>query len=224
MGRKTPFTLIELLVVVAIIAILASILLPALRKARQKAQQISCASNMKQIFTGVANYMNDWNEYFPGKDTYFSSCDSVWAYLSDEKKGGAYLGNLKYQYNYKEWCRETILDCPSLGASSISNTGATFGEVFDYGMDRYATTTSNENRLDNNTVKPYKLMGSAISQQAMIMDMGSNYFDKWGWFNQNVYSPHSQGNNVLFWDGHAERLSYFSILNYVNYTDAFWNQ
>jgi len=63
--KRSGFTLIELLVVIAIIAILAAILFPVFAQAREKARQISCLSNLKQMGLGAMMYVQDYDESFP---------------------------------------------------------------------------------------------------------------------------------------------------------------
>lgn len=86
------FTLIELLVVIAIIAILASMLLPALARAKQKAQRISCVNNMKQVGTAYRVWENDNGDKYPQSQTVSqggfndlltsSASDGKYAYLA----------------------------------------------------------------------------------------------------------------------------------------------
>ena len=68
MKRGSGFTLIELLVVIAIIAILAAILFPVFARAREKARQTSCLSNLKQLALGMLMYVQDYDEKYPAQN------------------------------------------------------------------------------------------------------------------------------------------------------------
>jgi len=76
--RWAGFTLIELLVVIAIIAILAAILFPVFAKARAKARQAACLSNMKQLVTAFLMYADDNKGKLPGFQSYFTYQGGQW--------------------------------------------------------------------------------------------------------------------------------------------------
>ena len=76
MRRRRGFTLIELLVVIAIIAVLVSLLLPALSKAKYKAKDVICKNNLRNTVMALRMYVTDYEAYPP----MYSSQDSRWYY------------------------------------------------------------------------------------------------------------------------------------------------
>src|SRR5262245_61865249 len=75
---RVGFTLIELLVVVAIIALLISILLPSLNRAREHARMRVCQTNMRQIALGWVQYSVEWNECLPGSTNDYIRTQGTW--------------------------------------------------------------------------------------------------------------------------------------------------
>lgn len=115
--QKKGFTLIELLVVIAIIALLSAILFPVFSKAREKARQTHCASNLKQIGLALSMYVQDYDETLPMAYSYTSG--AVWFGLLTKISKTAYgLGYIK---------NIDIFKCPSHDGFQFDTTNLSYG-------------------------------------------------------------------------------------------------
>ncbi len=143
------FTLIELLVVIAIIGILASMLLPALGKAKAKANRIKCVNNQKQVGTAFRVFASDNGDLYPTKCTGNSYIGSGTLSAPGNTTGTLALAWQVYQAMWNELQTPKVLLCPS------DRARATFSRTTDFngaaGAPGANTTASMANAVNNGT-------------------------------------------------------------------------
>ncbi|WP_419646211.1 prepilin-type N-terminal cleavage/methylation domain-containing protein [Victivallis vadensis] len=140
-GRTCNFTLIELLIVIAIIAILASMLLPALNRARESARGTTCLNNKKQAITAQLQYAGDFNDYLVGFLP-SNGTSGLWCSVLANGQGADGVFNVKG----KGYLNETCIQCPS-----VSNRSKPGDDPFDFWRSSYGVdwSYSNGSEMEN---------------------------------------------------------------------------
>lgn len=199
LGSKA-FTLIELLVVVSIIIILISMLLPALRNAREKTKQIACSNSLKQIGLASAGYSADYNEYIV-PSTITASSTTYWYRAVAQRLVPGYINEAMAHWG----CPSETID------PAINNDG-----IGHYALNRiFAGDMSS---TDPKFV-PKKI---AAVQKASSKIIGSDAVNTWGYaidhwgYKSRLGQCHNAGFNGLFADGHVEYFSKNKRLQIVN--------
>ena len=178
------FTMAELLAVIAIIAILTSLLFPALKEVKEKGKQIACVNNMKQVGLCVNMYSQDFNNYIP-------------AAYDTSKKWGEVLSVCGYFIN------KDILVCPSWSPNKFVLFDYAYGYRCYWGED----TVQRFQKID----ELGKAFNTPISDYFILADSihGSNPM-QWYYLvmgnpgsTRRIHFRHSKKANTLFPDGHV---------------------
>ncbi len=228
------FTLIELLVVIAIMAILLSLLLPSLFRAKILAKRTACLGNLKQSNLACLTYSNDYNSsFYPA----FSPLSGDWWPPTMAISNLTGWWNLRIGYNeyVKDW---RIWNCPLTPAPPISNPLNTRNPSYTNIMYFPGERQPNFGGIP----APDKIMRlTRPNRQAMIQDAAyyytvalSGYMFNHTKYKAPIRNPYPNNNpsyqtyypctpdgaNILFYDGHGEQVSQNNLCNVGQQQDA----
>jgi prepilin-type N-terminal cleavage/methylation domain-containing protein/prepilin-type processing-associated H-X9-DG protein len=221
MNQRRAFTLIELLVVIAIIAILAAILFPVFAKAREKARQITCASNLKQIGLSFTQYCQDYDETYPGAwKAYPGSLRENWEEMiySYTKSTNVYHCPDSTQHvsnDYSTNCTSNPDTCKSTtdyGYNAVSIAGGTNATIGTPSTDDSAGCPDALITEPSGTILLCEANATHSGQdnvyKAALTDVSGSYYGlTWDGNNTtpaDAYPYHTSASNILWYDGHVK--------------------